>query len=157
MPKRTVSSLLVVTASLCLTFPVRAGFEPRTPLKFDAFGQVGCAEEVVRLENYAKELNRQPSALAVVAVYGGRRDTREGEVVARLFRIRDHLIHRNSIDPNRIVMVDGGFRERLEMVFWIVPSESRDAVWVLLSSEISSKDVRLKAPVSSKWTYKCVS
>src|SRR6266545_4847672 len=75
----------------------------RTPLKFDEFGNLSCADEFVRLDNYGGKLRTLPDALAVIVIYGGRFGTKRGEVVARLFGIRDALIGRSSIDTKRIV------------------------------------------------------
>jgi hypothetical protein len=144
----------MIVANLCHA-SVYAGLRPRTPLKWDAFSQIPCAEEVLRIDNYGNELRKQPSTLAAVIIYAGRHDTRRGEVVARLFGIRDHLKNANSIDLNRIVILDGGFREKLEVQLWILPAEARDAVTTLLDLGAASKDTRLKRPGLSKWEYKC--
>ena len=123
--------------------------------KFDEFGAIPCAEEVARLDNYESQLRTERNALAVVVIYGGRLDTRLGEVTARLFSIRDHLMNHNSIDASRIILLDGGFRERLKIELWIIPSEARPSATFLAVKEISAKDVHLKGPTVRKWEYKC--
>ena len=145
----------LVVASLSPALSVYAGFRPRTPLKWDQFSQIPCDEEMLRVDNYGKELRKQPGTLAAVIIYAGHHDTRRGEVVARLFGIRDRLKNANSIDVNRIVILDGGFREKLEVQLWILPAEARDAVMTLLDSGAASKDTRLKLPGLSRWEYRC--
>jgi len=155
MRNRVVSFVHVVATNLCIAFSVYAGFEPRTPLKWDEFSQISCAEELARLDSYADKLGKLADALAVVVVYAGAHDTREGEVVARLFGIRDRLIHSNAIDRDRIIILNGGFRERLEIQLWILPSESRKDAPLLINPELSSKDVHLKKAAIRKWKYNC--
>ena len=96
-----------------------------------------------------------PNALAVLAVYGSRSGTRRGEVIARLFALRDILVRRDSVDTKRIVLLDGGFREKFTVELWIVPSEGRDSVRHLVSSEVPPARVRLRGPAVTKWDYKC--
>ena len=156
MRNRSRSFLKVATVCLSIALPVQAGFAPRTPIKWDEFSQIPCSEEVARLNNYSRELGKLGDALAVVVVFGGRDGTREGEVVARLFGIRDHLINSNGIQRDRIVILDGGFRERLEIQLWILPSTARRDVTLLIDSDLESKDVRLKGPPIRSWVYKCV-
>ena len=156
----TLIRKIFVVVSLFITsqYPAvsgHAGFWPRTPFKWDAFSHIPCAEEALRVDNYGNELRKQPSDLGVVIIYAGCNDTRRGEVVARLFGIRDRLVTNSSIDPKRIVILDGGFREKLDVQLWIPEAQPLDSVMELVNSEISAKDVRIKAPRISKWEYKC--
>lgn len=148
---RVCRSLALVAATWWLTLPVCAD----TPLKFDEFGRIRCAEEKARVDNYGRALQKQASGLAVIVVYGGRRDTSQGEVVARLFGIRDRLTSASSIDPKRIIVSEGGFREKLQVELWILPPESRDAAILLRDSQMESKALPLKGPRIERWEYKC--
>ncbi len=127
----------------------------RTPLKFDQFSKLSCTVELVRLDNYGKELSTLPDTLGVIVVYGARSGTRRGEVAARLFAIRDALVRRTSIDTKRIVILDGGFRDEFSIELWIIPSEGRDSVRFLIAPDIPSATVRLRGPALSGWQYKC--
>jgi hypothetical protein len=127
----------------------------RSPLKFDEFGKLSCTDELVRLDNYGNKVRTLPDALAVIVVYGGRSGTKRGEVLARLFAIRDVLVRRNSIDTKRIVTLDGGFRDKFLVELWIIPAEGRDSVRFLITSEVLSANVRLRGPGVSTWQYRC--
>ena len=129
--------------------------ESRTPIKFDEFGRIPCAEEKARVDNYGRALREQSTGLAAVLIYAGRNDARKGEVISRLFGIRDRLASASSINPNRIVILDGGFRDKLEVQLWILPAESREAALMLRDSEVASNDIPLKSPRIEKWEYKC--
>jgi hypothetical protein len=127
----------------------------RTPNRFDMFKKLACSDEVARLDNYGTELRKLPNTLAVIVVYGGRTDTRPGEVFARLFGIRDHLVKKNSIGSDRVIILNGGSRERLEIELWIMPSEPRGDFSLLLNPTVESKDVRLKSGFVRTWKYRC--
>jgi hypothetical protein len=105
----------VLAAAWSLSLAVNP--QPGSPLKFDEFGSIPCADERARVDNYGRALQEQEQSLglAVVIVYAGRADTRVGEVLARLFGIRDRLISASSIDQIRSVILNGGVRERLQV------------------------------------------
>jgi len=126
-----------------------------TPLKFDEFGVIPCSEEIARLDNYGSQLRKVTNALAVVIIYGGRLGTREGEVAAHLFAIRDRLVNQNSIDTSRIIILDGGFLERPRIQLWMIPSQARPSGDFLVNPEASPKHVYLKRPALRTWEYKC--
>ena len=129
--------------------------EPRTPRKFDEFGNLACADELIRLDNYSKTLRTEPKALAVVIVYGARSGTRRGEVVARLFAIRDLLVRGNDVDTKRIALLDGGFRRNFAIELWIIPLEARESLKYLITSDDSLGNVRLRRPAVTTWRYDC--
>jgi hypothetical protein len=156
LTKTLICRLLVVVTATCalsLTSPVYAD----TPLKFDEFGRIPCAEEKARVDNYGRALQEQANGLAAVLVYAGRGDTRSGEVVARLFGIRDRLTGVSSIDPNRILIFEGGYREKLKVELWILPPGSREAAMFLRDSQMESKASPLKGPRIERWDFKCPS
>ena len=127
----------------------------RTPLKFDEFGKLSCSDELLRLDNYGNKLRTVPDALAVVVVYGGRFGTRRGEVVARLFAIRDVLIRRDSIESKRIVLLDGGFRETFAVELWVIPADGRDSVKYLVTSNVAPASVHVSEHPVTSWVYDC--
>jgi hypothetical protein len=68
----------------------QSSFAANTPRKVDEYGAINCEDEMARLDNYAIELQNDPSAQAVVIVYGGRRGTRRDEVRARMAYVRHY-------------------------------------------------------------------
>jgi hypothetical protein len=78
-----------------------------------------------------------------------------GEVMARLFGMRDRLVRASSIDPNRIVILDGGVREMLQVQFWILRIDVRDSVSELCDLPTARQDLHLKFPRIEKWEYEC--
>jgi hypothetical protein len=148
-----------LVAAMLVCFAVSgANAEPRTPRKFDEFSNLACSDELIRLDNYGKELRTVSTALAVVIVYGARSGTRRGEVVARLFAIRNVLVHRNDIDTKRIILLDGGFRRSFAIELWIIPPippDGLESVKYLITSDDSLGNVRLRGPSLTTWHYNC--
>lgn len=110
--------------SLLLTFPVasRAKSEARKFLEYGSDG-ANCETEMAHLDNYAIELLSAPGVQAYVVVYGGRRDTARSELRARRSRIKRYLVNERGIEPARVTVVNGGFRENLTIELWLIPAD----------------------------------
>lgn len=91
------------------------------PRKIDEYGNIQFNDEKARLDNFAIEMQNDPTAQGYLVCYGGRVG-RAGEAQRRCDRAKDYLVNTRGIDPSRIVTVDGGFREDLTVELWIVPS-----------------------------------
>jgi hypothetical protein len=105
------------TSNSCTTsIPVPVG-----PRKIDEYGNIKFNDEKARLDNFAIELQNDPTAQGYLVCYGGRRG-RTGEGQRRCDRAKNYLVSTRGIDAARVVTVDGGFREDLTVELWIVPS-----------------------------------
>jgi hypothetical protein len=105
------------TSSSCtVNFPRVA-----VPRKIDEYGNIRFNDEKARLDNYAIELQNDPTSQGYLICYGGRRG-RAGEAQRRCDRAKDYLVTTRGIDSSRIVTVDGGYKEELTVELWIVPS-----------------------------------
>ena len=103
--------------------------------KIDEFGNTSCDDFLSRLEGLFVELNGLKDTKGYVFVYEGRMLNplynqqnktvypRRGEAKAELENVRRHIIFRNY-DKNGIVLVEGGFRARYTVEFWIVPNNA---------------------------------
>jgi hypothetical protein len=156
MPNMHLRFIHAFAAAWCLSLAAYGDSRLDSFIKFDEFGAIPCAEERERIDNYGSALQEQTGGIGVVIVFAGHSDTRFGEVAARLFGIRDRLNSVRFIDRNRLIILDGGVRENLQVQLWILPAEARDAARMLaFDSQIASKDIRLKSPRVEKWEYKC--
>jgi hypothetical protein len=97
------------------TTPVRQQVGPR---KFDEYGNIRFNDEKARLDNYAIQLQNEPSSTGVIIAYG----SCDGEGMTRGNRAKDYLVNTRGIDAGRITVVDGGCRSELHVELWIVPS-----------------------------------
>jgi hypothetical protein len=87
---------------------------------FDEYGDISFEHEQARLDNYAVSLSNDPTMTGYFVCYGGRKG-RRGEAAARCKRAKSYLVNHRDFDPDRIVLVDGGFREDLTVVLWMMP------------------------------------
>jgi hypothetical protein len=110
------ASACSVSNSCTTSFPV-----VKTARKIDEYGNIRFNDEKARLDNFAIELQNDPTAQGYLICYGGRRG-RAGEAQARCDRAKNYLTTTRGIDASRIVTVDGGYREDLTVELWVVPS-----------------------------------
>ena len=89
----------------------------RPPTKFDEYGNIRFNDEKARLDNYAIQLQNDPTSSATILVYG----SCEGEAQQRGDRAKDYLVNTRGIEAGRITVVDGGCRSDLTVQLWIVP------------------------------------
>jgi hypothetical protein len=99
---------------------VSPGVRPRDRL-FDTYGNIPFNAEKARLDNLAIQLQNEPGAQGYIIAYAGRR-ARVGQAKARLTRAKNYLIEPHGIRADRLVLIDGGHRENLEVELWIIPT-----------------------------------
>ena len=91
-----------------------------TSRKFDEFPDIQRNDEKARLDNFAIELQNDPTATAYVIVYPGRTSKR-GDVQHHSSRIVEYLVHSRGLDERRIVTLVGTPRDQLHVELWITP------------------------------------
>ena len=92
-----------------------------TPRRFDEFPSVAFDDDKARLDNMAIELQNSPDARGYIIAYAGR-GTRPGTADGLGRRARNYLVETRGIDASRIVVVNGGYRERNTYELWLVPA-----------------------------------
>jgi len=97
--------------------------KPRPALKFDEYGTLSLDERNSHLDNFAIQLQNDPTAVGYVIAYGGRK-SRPGAASSLLDMSKDYLVNTRGIEASRIFTVDGGYRESLTSDLWIVPQNS---------------------------------
>jgi hypothetical protein len=109
---------LLLTIALCLSALSIA--QAQHPSRFDEYGNILLADEKARLNNLALELEHHPNLVGWLVVYAGRRAC-IGEARARAIRAKNHLVNRRGIEAQRIIWIDGGYREELTVEVWAYP------------------------------------
>jgi hypothetical protein len=89
--------------------------------KFDEYSNIAFSDEKARLDNFALHLKDNPQFKGYIIVYAGPK-TRAGETEARAKRAKDHLVKVRGIEETRIVTINGGCRDRLEVELYALPS-----------------------------------
>jgi hypothetical protein len=113
---------------LCSFLPPFHAREAKSQLsrKVDSYNdkiQSGEAEQW-HLEDFVKELGKEPNAKGFIIAYGGREDN-PGKARRYATRAKNYLVSARGIDPARIVTMDGGRREDFLVELWLVPNGSR--------------------------------
>ena len=126
---RRVFAIVIASVMLCASVCAR----PPVAQIFDTFGDICCDDEKARLDNFAMALDHRPGAIGYIVFYGGRRyntpwcsSRREtlayrGQSAARAARLKPYLVNTRLFDSNRLVVIDGGYREAWTAELWIVP------------------------------------
>ena len=114
-------------------------FAQQEASKFDEMGQLPCDAAKARLDNFAIQLQIDPTATGYIIFYGGKtyhhfvynRKTkqymgvellpRRGEAKARIDQWIEYLTDSRGIDRRRLEVIDGGYREEPTIEFWLVP------------------------------------
>ena len=115
----------------------------QSPGKFDEFGDINCEDELARLDNFSIQLQSDPNLQGYIVIYGGRRG-RRNEAKARAARMKYYLVHNRVLNRNRVITLDGGFRENLMGELWLA---RRGDAAPTPSPTVDPKDVKLRGRV----------
>ncbi len=92
----------------------------QTCRRFDEYPAITRNDEKARLDNFAIEMQRDPSAIGYVVIYPGRREDVK-QIRTRSEAILDYLVNSRRIDAERIVTRAGPLRDRLTFELWSCP------------------------------------
>jgi hypothetical protein len=110
---------LECSASCTVQFPVRLLCR-----NFDEFPAIAYNDEKARLDNYAIELQNDPTATGYVIVYPGQRG-KSGEVQKQTTRLVDYMVNSRGISAQRIVTLVGPARDELLIKLWFCPQGAK--------------------------------
>lgn len=132
MSKRP-STLILAAALLYLSAGAAASFAkeaeaaphaarpvPAPTRNLDTYGNIRWEDEQARLDNFAIELQSDPTAKGYLICYGGRVG-RVDEARRRCTRAKGYVSGYRHIAAERVVTVDGGYREELTVEVLMVP------------------------------------
>jgi hypothetical protein len=91
-----------------------------TTRKVDEYGKVGHCDETARLDNFAIELQNEPGSNGYLLVYVGRDDL-PSWTNGILKRAVGYMVNSRGMEPGRIKVVNGGYREKRATELWVVP------------------------------------
>jgi hypothetical protein len=89
------------------------------PQKFDDYGDMAFSEEVKLLDYFASRL-REPETdlIGYIVVYAGQR-ARFCEADLRATQARRYLVNQRGIKSEKIVVINGGYREKLTVELYV--------------------------------------
>ena len=88
--------------------------------RFDEFPDIARNDEKARLDNFAIEMQNDPTATAYVIVYPGK-SAKRGEVQHHAARVVDYLVNSRGLDQRRIVTLVGPAKDNLQVELWVTP------------------------------------
>lgn len=160
---RRARSLLVMIFCV-IAANAQAGTTYSEARKVDEFKDVSCEDEKARLDNFANELQNNPDAQGYILVYGGKRHPyparhnsslalpRRGEAEARAARLKPYLHDSRGIDSNRIVVINGGYRDRWAAELWVVPKGANPPA---PTPTVNPHEIRFRRGRIKKRDYEC--
>jgi hypothetical protein len=139
----------------CSTVTDCCGFLP-VARQFDKFGDINCEDEMTHLDRFALQLENEPGAQGYIIFYGGRsyhgRLARRGESEERAGRLRAYLLKNRGVDSDRIVMINGGYREQWVAELWIAPAGSNPPT---ATPKVRIRDMKFRRGKIKKGEYDC--
>jgi hypothetical protein len=90
------------------------------PKRFDEFPSVAHDDDKARFDNLAIEMQNNPGATGYIIAYAGR-GSRAGEADRMAKRAADYLSTTRGISRERLVTINGGYRESNSFELWLVP------------------------------------
>ena len=111
----------------------------------DSFEYANAEESMARIDGFMIEMQNNPNATAYFIIYGGKVN-KKGEVDVHIKQLPDYLKLR-GFDKDRIIIINGGFREKLSWDFWLVnPGEEPPEP----ESTVKPKNVKTKGKFRMK-------
>ncbi|MDH3493709.1 MAG: hypothetical protein OEM82_09180, partial [Acidobacteriota bacterium] len=90
--------------------------QPPQPVLIDEFGKLVNNDVKARIDNLYINLQSDPTATGYIINYGPAREVARREKV-----IRDHIAFR-SLDPDKVILVNGGVESSIRTRVWVVPA-----------------------------------
>ncbi len=90
------------------------------PKRFDEFPSIAHDDDKARFDNLAIELQNNPGSTGYIIAYAGR-NSRAGEADRMTKRAADYLSTNRGITRDRLVVINGGYRESNSFELWLVP------------------------------------
>jgi hypothetical protein len=114
--------------------------------KFDEWDDIPFDDEKVRLDFIAQALQLAPEKIVYMEINAGKRAC-VGEAQARAVRAQNYLVRQKKINADRIKWRDGGYREEVTIMVWLVPPD-----WPILADQ---KVFTYLKPTGVKFDKKC--
>ena len=143
--------------TVILALGVTGSTRPIGPTRlFDEFGDIKCEDEMARLDNFAVQLQNDPSSKGLIVFYGGRRFggqlPKRGEAEARAARLKPYLVERRGIPTDQVMVVGWGYTEEWRVQLWIIP---RGASIPDRQTTIPFKEIKFRKGKVNPRDYRC--
>lgn len=133
------------TFLLLISFALSVSAQEKEARKIDEFGILPCGDMLSRMHSIYLQLQESPDSKIYVVYYGSRFRkeiiwSKRGSKIQLKYPHRDDALNRAKAIPlylttekfysdykfkERIILIDGGFRQNMETEIWIVPKDAR--------------------------------
>ena len=127
MKRLLVSTLFLFTLSLNAPAQTEEARPLPTPTKVDSFGDVLATEWLARLHNFTIEIQSTPLDRVWIVAFANKNKL-PGWPHRRALWARSYLIKARGVAPERIEVVNGGFRQDTEFELWLVPFGAEEPI-----------------------------
>ena len=147
---RTITNMLISLSLILLAVHPGSANDSKSRLFDEVLGS-NWEEAMAHIDAYALQLQSEPTSIGVIIVYGGRYG-RRGEAQAWGQCLNDYVVKRRGISANRIVFLNGGYRESLTAEMWISVSKQYSPT---LKPTVESKEVKFRKGKIRTWRSLC--
>lgn len=86
----------------------------------DQFGEIQLSDLKARLDNFAIELQNNPTSMGLIAAYAAKHKF-PGWPMRRIRMMQSYLISTRGLDPSLFKVVNAGLRDDTDFELWVVP------------------------------------
>jgi hypothetical protein len=95
------------------------------PSPFIIYPDISVTEEKAHLSSFAKQLQSKVDSRGFIVVYAGQK-ARAGEAKEHATFAKNYVINKYGIKPERVVTIDGGFREKFAVELYVISRDMRE-------------------------------
>jgi hypothetical protein len=147
-------SLALVILALAVNAVGIAPLHPTRP--FDVFGDIKCEWVLARLDNFAVQLQNEPTSKGAIIFFAGKMAGNKlplrGEAEARVAPFKSYLLQRSGVPADHLIVIDGGYDDYYRVELWIVPP---GAALPAPEWHASVKDLRFRKGHVNPRHYRC--
>lgn len=117
--RRTAAALALLTL-LCAVASAQAGAPSPAARLIDEYGHINTSDMLARLDNFAIELQNAPGHTGYVVAYP-QLNKFPAWPLRRAYWSKGYLEMDRRLEPERVVVLNGGFGDEIKYQLWIVP------------------------------------
>lgn len=110
---------LVTPVEFCLA---QTNLSETYSVKLDEYGDLNTDDEAAHLDLFAEKLFKQPNLRGYIVTYDEPRMWLRGSYLRRIYGVGRYLTESRGIEANRVIVVDGGYKEKFTTELWLVPA-----------------------------------
>jgi hypothetical protein len=114
--------MLLVALAVAANVPRIVG--QTAPTKFDSYVNLSTDDEAAHLDLFQEALRKDAAARGYLIGYN-QVSIPPGVFLRRLYGDQRYLVEMRGLDPDRVLVIDGGCRNKLTTELWLVPNKSK--------------------------------